>query len=305
MRRVLAGESIRSIVYDLNIREITTGRGSLWQSANFRAMVMRPTNAAILTHQGREVGPGSWPPLITREEYDRVVAILTDPARKTTNRGTAVRYLLSGIARCAECDGVMQGAKEHTYPIQYRLADGTMRRTMRTQPYRYRCQTHGCRRVTQRMHDVDLYITENLLTLLENSGVQVLGGDADAAEVARTRVEAMRAKLALAADQYADDVLTGEQLQRINAKVRPQLDAAEAELRRVLPSADGLAKFTGSTTRQAWENADMEQRRGVIRALMSAGLKVVLGRSGKRRGGRSGPAEFNEETVRIYWPDAQ
>lgn len=48
---------------------------------------------------------------------------------------------------------------------------------------------------------------------------------------ARERIEALSAKLALAADQSADDLLTGEQLQRITARVRPEVEAEQAKLR--------------------------------------------------------------------------
>lgn len=300
VKRTLAGESIRSIIHDFNSSGTFTARGNRWQSANFRAMVKRPTNAAILTHQGKAIGSGNWPPIISREDHDRVVSLLNSPGRRTTNRGTEVKYLLTGLINCAECHEPMQGAKEHSYTANYRLADGTAKSYVRTNPDRYRCQAHGCRKVTQRMAELDEYVTRYVVGLLEREGVRILGGDSAAADTARARVEALEAKLNLSADQFADDTITGDQLKRITATVRPQLEAARADYSRAMPSTDGLAGFAGPGVVEAWEAADLEQKRAVIRALLAAGLSIRVGKIGKP-GGRHVVNEFDPETVRVTW----
>lgn len=300
VKRILAGESIRSIVYDFNTRGTFTARGNRWQSANFRAMVKRPTNAAILTHQGKTVGPGDWPPIISREDHDRVVSLLNNPSRRTTNRGTEVKYLLTGIINCAECHEPMQGAKEHSYTASYRLADGTTKSYVRKNPDRYRCQAHGCRKVTRRMDEIDAVVSESVLAILELQGVEILGGDSAAAETARAQIEALEAKLNLAADQFADDLIASEQLQRVTAKIRPQLEAARADMERAMPAAEGLAALTGPTARQAWQDAHLEQKRVVIRSLIDAGLNISVGKAPRRK--RADDAhQIYTETIRISW----
>lgn len=60
-----------------------------------------------------------------------------------------------------------------------------------------------------------------MLARLERADAAVLlvQGDEIAAAEAKEAAEAIEAKLALAADQFANDILTGEQLARISAKM--------------------------------------------------------------------------------------
>ncbi len=62
-----------------------------------------------------------------------------------------------------------------------------------------------------------MHVTALVLGVLERDGVRLLGGDLLAAERARERIGALEAKLALTADQFSADALTGEQLRRISA----------------------------------------------------------------------------------------
>lgn len=300
VERTIGGESLRSIVRSFNSRGLTTARGNTWQAANFRAMLLRWTNAGVLIHRGEEMGTGDWPAIISREEQEQVVAILTDPKRRTNNRGTAEKYLLSGLIRCAECHGPLHGAGEHTYPAPYRLADGTVRAYNRTHPPRYRCQTPGCRKVTQRMEALDSWVTEYVTSLLTHQGVKLLGGDPASAEAARENRDALKAKLNIAADKWAADEITAEQFARITAQLRLRLEDAQATLSEAMP-AEGLAEFTGATAPTTWAAATLEERRAVIRALVGAGLWIIVGRVGQRRGKKSGPAPFNPESVTISW----
>lgn len=301
-RRILAGESIRSVTRDFNSRGIKTGRGSTWKSANFRQMILRWTNAGVLMHQGKEVGEGHWEALVTREEHERVISLLTDPSRRSNNRGTPEKYLLSGLLQCAECGDNLKGAKEYSYPASFKLADGSTKHYMRHQPYRYRCH-EGCRAVIQRMEPLDAYVEGRVVGILEKEGIKALGGDAEAAETARARTDALDAKLNLAADQFADDLITPEQFARINARLRPQLEEARDALRRAMPPTDGVSEFVGEGAQEAWESAGLEAKRSVIRALQGAGLRIEVGKVGRRRGGQAGAAPFNPDTINIYWLD--
>ena len=59
------------------------------------------------------------------------------------------------------------------------------------------------------------------------------------------RAEAPRARLASAADDFADEKLTADQLHRITARLRPQLEAAEAEARSVHIEGDLDERIVG------------------------------------------------------------
>lgn len=298
-KRILAGETIFGIAADLNRRGILTIKGNAWSAASLRAVVKRWRNCGVSTYRGKEVGPGSWESIVDRETHERLLAMLSDPRRRPANRGTAPKYLLTHLINCAECGDRLAGSKERTYAVTAKLASGPVKRT-RTFPASYKCTRPGCQAVTRSMADLDELISGYVVGFLEREGVEVLGGDSTAAETARARVEALEAKLSLAADQWTDDQITAEQLQRINAKLRPQLDDARAEYHRAMPTAAGLAEFTGPTARQAWEDATLERRRQIIGALLDAGMSVIVGKVGKP-GGRWIKNEFDPETIEVRW----
>jgi DNA invertase Pin-like site-specific DNA recombinase len=299
VRRVLDGESLWRIVGDLNARGITTSTGKPWQTQVLRRMLLRWRNCGVRTHNGKEVGPGQWEPILDRDTHERLVATLTDPTRKTNNRGTEVRYLLTSIAVCGECGRHVVGTNEFRYAIKAPTKADPNRTRERVYPHSYKCPHPGCMRVQRRMSDVDALVSGVVAELLERSGVRVFGGDPAQAAEARDRLEALKAKLDLAADQYAADEITGDQLKRITATIRPQIEAEKARLRQAEPDTS-LAEFTGPTAREAWNAADVETKRRVLRFLQEvAGLTITIDRIGSGRG-----AEFDPESVRVEWQRA-
>lgn len=299
--RVLAGETIFGIAADYNRRAIPTIKGNPWSAQSLRAAVKRWRNCGVSIYMGQEVGSGDWEAIVDRETHERLLSMLSDPRRRPANRGTAPKYLLTHLINCAECGDRLAGSKKRTYEVTVQLASGPARRE-RTFPAAYKCTRPGCQAVTRRMADIDEFVSKYVVGLLRREGVQLLGGDSVAADTARAHVEALEAKLSLAADQWAEDQMTGDQFQRITAKVRPQLDVARAELNRAAPAAPGLSEFAGPHAGEAWEAADLEQKRVVIRALLDAGLTITVGKVGKP-GGRHVTNEFDPETVQISWVD--
>ncbi|GAA1171267.1 recombinase family protein [Nesterenkonia xinjiangensis] len=295
VRRVLAGEGLWSIVNDLTERGVTTPRGGPWQTQPLRRMLLRWRNCGIRTYKGQEMGPGQWEPIIDRETHERVVAHLTDPARKTNNRGTAVRYLLTSIAECGECGRYLVGKKGYTYRVKVPPLAGESepRYRVRTYAAAYTCPHAGCMRVSRPMTDLDEHVSAVVVGYLEREGVRLLGGDAEAAHEARSRVDALEAKLGLAADQFADDIITGDQFQRITGKLRPQLEAARSQLARSMP-ADGLEGFAGPDAATVWDGADVEQRRRVLRILGEVGLRIRVDRVGSGNG-----REYDPDSVTV------
>lgn len=284
VQRVLAGDGIWKITRDLNDRGIRTSTGQQWATQVLRRMLLRWRNCGVRTHRGKEVGVGQWEPIIDRPTHERVVALLTDPARKSNNRGTEAKYLLTSVAYCGECGGHVVGTNE----FSYELKNGRTR----VYPHSYKCPRAGCMKVQRRMADVDEHVTRVVLGVLERDGVRLLGGDPVAANSARERIAALEAKLALAADQFADDVITGEQLQRITARLRPDLDAERTRLRQAQPTSD-LAEYAGPGVAEAWERADVETKKRIIRLL---GMRITINRVGPGNG-----RGYDPDSVAITW----
>lgn len=286
--RVLAGEGIWKICRDLNDRGILTSTGRPWVPQVLRRMVLRWRNCGVRTHNGKEAGEGQWEAVVDRETHERVVALLTDPARRSNNRGTAPKYLLTSVARCGECGKYVVGTNEHTY----KLKSGRTRTFL----HAYKCPHAGCMKVQRNMAEVDELVSGVVVGVLERNGVRLLGGDPVAAAQARDRVNALEAKLALAADQYAEDVITGDQMKRISERLRPQLEAERGRLMQSQPDP-ALASFTGADVAEAWERADVEVRKRIIRTL---GMEVSIERVGSGNG-----RTFDPESVCISWADTR
>lgn len=275
-QRVLAGEGLWRIVNDLNARGYVTQRGGPWQTQTLRRMLLKPANAGLRTYRGTITGEAAWEPILDRATFDRLTATLTDPRRRTSNRGTAVKYLLSGIALCGKCHRPMVGTSRFEY-------------SYRTFPHRYVCNHAGCHGVSKKMAPIDEFVEAVVVGVLERDGVQLLGGDEDAAKVASDDVEAITAKLALAADQFADDTITAAQLARITARLRTDLDDARRRLAAAQP-AEQLAQFASGDVAGSWSAADIEIKRAIIDLLMTITVEP------------SGPGNpTSAESVRIEW----
>ena len=111
--RLLAGDSISSIVREWNRVGVTTVRGGKWHHSSFVALMTRPRNAAIRVHRGERVGPASWPPIVKIKEFDRVCALLSDP-NQHSGGDRSRKHLLSFIIRCDRCGVGMRAAATHS-----------------------------------------------------------------------------------------------------------------------------------------------------------------------------------------------
>lgn len=110
--RILAGDSVRSIAASLNARGIRPMRAAKWANPSVKSIVRKPTVAGLRSYTptnlaereqyGTTLYDGDWTPILDRETWDAVCAML-DEAGGTRTRGASTQYLLSGIALCGAC----------------------------------------------------------------------------------------------------------------------------------------------------------------------------------------------------------
>lgn len=293
-RRILGGESVHAVVKDLTGRGIKTGRGAEWKTVSFRKVLLRWINCSVRMHNGKEVGPGSWPALVPREEHERITALLTDPSRASRGEGVGskAKHLLSGLLTCARCGARLYRVNGLEKVQRAKRKDGSVRETLSVIPSLYRCHAqNGCGAVSMSAEKLEGYVSEVALQIMERDGVEILGGDSEALEAARKDIAAVKAKLSLVADQFADDLVTADQFQRLTAKLRVQLEDAERAERAAMPN-ESASDFTGSQAREAWRRGSVDQRREMIRVLVDAGLSIKVDNPGRKLKGR-----FNPEAV--------
>ncbi len=270
---LLSGESLRAVTAALNDEGVPTPTGvPVWVKQMVRGLVLRERNAGLRVHRGEVVGDGAWEPIVDRDRFEQLRTVLTDPTRKTST-GTAAAHLLSGIGRCGIC-----GA--------------SLRITYRRNVPSYRCSGGGC--VIRKREDLDALVTELVVARLSApDAAEVLTTGTDNPERAAAVAEAdqLRARLDEVADQYADGLIDGRMLERITARLRPQLAEAEARSRVVdsTPLLDGLVGMPD--VRAVWEGLSLSRRRAVVDTLMT----ITLNRT------RQGARTFDPEAVRIDW----
>lgn len=263
-----AGASLRSLVRWLN--ETTTGNrlGRPWKIENVRQILRNPRYAGIRTYHGEELGRGDWEPIIDEAVYRAAAATLADPARRS-NKGTARKHLGSFRYRCGKCNRGLVAANYHG---GHRV---------------YRCQ--GCSH-QRRADPIDDYVGEVVVARLRRDDLaDLLAADAPDVGPLRERSRALRARLDVIADDYADGKLTGAQAQRATERVTRELGEVERRLADA-GRASALAQLAAAPDPgAAWLAADVGTRGAVLDTLADVIILPV----------RPGPQPFDPESVRI------
>jgi site-specific DNA recombinase len=273
---LLAGESLRAVVADLNERGVLSLTGKPWSTSSLRGVLLRERNTGQRVHQGQIVAQGDWEPVLDADTYQRLVALLTDPTRRSSP-GNAVKYLLSGLARCGVCRGPMRVL---TAGKDGRKSDS------------YVCQ-HGYH-VRRSRDGLDALVTALVTARLARPDAADLltRSDDGQAQEATDKAAALRARLDSAADAYAEGTIDGAQLTRITARLRPELDKWQ-QVARASSTAPDLLDLAGPDIAERWESLPLARKRGVIDLLLDITVLPAT-----RHGGHN---LFDPQSVRIAW----
>ncbi len=296
-RRVLAGESLRGVAADFNARGVPSPSAvqadrqraaskepkltvKTWNGTGLRRALQRPSLAGLRVHRGAIIGEAQGDAILDRDTWDRLIALLTDPTRAPGKVGRGPQHLLSGIATCGLCGGVM-----YRQPGWQPKPDSKTRHAVSPA---YACAS--CNRIRRAQQPVDEFVTEVLLQRLErpDATAAFTRRDDSAWAEARDSIDAIDARLANAADSLAEGDIDRQQLARITATLRTKRDALEAELRRAMPPAVPVTAV-GALAREAWARLDLEQQRALARAVID--VTILPARAGKRK--------FDPDTVQI------
>ena len=120
--RVLAGESVRSVCFDLNRRGITTRhRPRLGSAGPYPDAQVGPASAASGNTEGEIVADAEWPGIIPRLDGNRLRAFLSDPARRKNERAAPLSArgdaAMREVRRSAACPALAKTAAADTYVL--------------------------------------------------------------------------------------------------------------------------------------------------------------------------------------------
>lgn len=292
-KRVLSGEAIMSIGFDLNRRGIPTfskpTKGG-WVASEVRRRVLNPAYAGLRVHRGEVVGKAIWEPIIDPADHYAIVAKFSDPARRQVKPAT-LAHLGSGLFLCGECGSIVRALR--------RKNKGVATHHYVCWPARRIGWTAGpghC--VSRALAGVDAYVQRSIWLRLTRPDIADLVAQD---EVADAEMDALTAEIAekqvrldTARDSYAEGRLPFDSLERIEARLGPEIARARAGLHRARlgPVLEGLALPDVRDVEAEWWRRSLSQRREVIQALT---LRVEILKIYPRR---KVPAE---ESVRITW----
>jgi DNA invertase Pin-like site-specific DNA recombinase len=150
-RRIVHGESLRSVVIGLNRRGVPAPRGSLWTRRTLKVVLTHPRVAGLRQHQGIVVGEACWPAILDRDAWERVGLVLLSQDRGRA-RTTSRRYLLTGLISCGKCGKRLVGQPYPNGTGAYGCDIGTTYR--------------GCGGVRRRAEPVETLIRETIFSRL-------------------------------------------------------------------------------------------------------------------------------------------
>lgn len=313
--RLLNGESLNELYRDMNARKepapgyavwmkqpkelrerreqqlLAKGKKpptQLWAKSTIRTLVLRDCNVGVrrlrkrADNGGTEL-KGDWKPIVDLDtQHRRVVALLAQPERRFHSgpRPGARKHLLThGIGECGVCGAILRVARRN----------GTRDRVVI-----YTCAgERGCTGRTQ--SHVDDFVSEVVIArLAEPDALDWLLGDDEHARRLQRRCDDLQRRLDEAADSQADEKITIRALERITARLQPELEAAQRERDSAVRSLDmeALRPLAGPQAADRWEAMPVSARRRVLETL---GMRVVLLPRTKH-----GPG-FERETVDIRW----
>ncbi len=245
--QLLAGESLYAVAKDLNTRDVRPVYGGPWRAYNIRLMLLSPRMAGFRTHKDEIVARGKWEPALDEGTWRELKQMLTDPQRRTTTSSSRVA-LLSGIARCGECD---RPVRMRYNGIRY-----------------YWCSDCG---LWRRQPEIDAHVEGYAIAYLEAAHA-----DADPAPVVDAvllaQAERLRERIAAAKAAFAaDDDASEQDLLDVLRDMRAKLAAVEA---RAVPPRKRrvLAKLAGPGAAERWDALMFEQRRANIADLFDIRL---------------------------------
>ena len=242
--RILAGESLRSVVRDWAER-VPSVTGAPWQGTTVKRLLCSARIAGYREHKGKLAGAAEWPAIVSVAELEQLRAVLTNPARRRSNT-SARRYLLVGFVRCGRCGAGMTSRA---------TAKGVRR---------YVCQAdRGCGRCGIAAEPLEELIVEAVLSRFD--GVPIPTRDRDTADDRVAEVEVLEQRLADIAEDYSAGLVSRIEMRVAGERLRDRL----AELRAAV-AADmidaGIGDRLGAPgeLRRSWPTLTFDKRRAAL-----------------------------------------
>ena len=291
LQRLDTGNTLRSVTRWLKAEpKAARPDGHPWTEDSVRAMALNRAYLGERLHRDKYV-KATWEPIKGldtpqgRAMFNRVTAMLTDPARRT-QRGTEVKHLLSYLALCGECG-------DHAV-LRYLAPSGRRKTTLV-------CKEKFDTSIVEAV--LDAYVEEAIIDWFSNkqkARSSLVPADDKIAEVTASTqrlINAYEEQLAEArrlAEEFNETTgqfkLSAASLASMESKLEPKLDAARKKLQsytgvsplllKMLDAKDPDVAWNGrpaTDDEPALPGLTLEQKREVIRNIVTVRLHKTPG----------------------------
>jgi site-specific DNA recombinase len=219
----IAGKALRQIARELNEQEILTAVGKSWGGVQVRQLILRPRNAGLRQHRGAVVGKAAWPAIVPEDQWRQAVELISNRHKQPSWINT-YRHLGSGIYLCGSC-----GETCHVTTATTRK--GTSRQVYRCRVDTKLTRTPGVTHVARHIVPVDELVTNVIVTRLSrHDAVDLLVPVDDSALEVVNEVADLRGRMSALAVDFADGVLTVEQIKAMTVRMRERIEELERRL---------------------------------------------------------------------------
>ena len=275
--RLFAGESLRSICFDWELRGIKTTGGRPWRTQFLSRLLQSSTLAGHRELDG-QLYAGKWEPILTLDDHRRLKEFF---GARTRGARPATVGLLTGYIRCASCGARM---------FSSRRSDNARRYVCTKTP-----GTGACGKTTTRAEPLEDLVAELIIAAVDDAGlrstIETKGEKDDGlVDVVRADEEALEA---LAKDFYAERLLSREEFMAARGALNQRLEVNRLKLaKRTSSGAVGRFLGHGELLRASWTQASLEWRRSIVGALLER-VEISAGRAGR--------LPFDPVRVRPVW----
>ncbi len=255
-KRILAGQSLRSIQIEWHERGVVTPTGKPWSNTPMIRMLKASGLAGHRVHRGAVVARDAWPAILDQDTHERLVAALTARGDSARGKSRLRSFLLSGLVVCSLCGYRMVSSRDHR---------GARRYVCRKPP--------GCARQSIQADPLESYVTRAVLRVLADPGLRSAleaKGKRDRPSVDMESLHRDRQKLIEIAEMWADGSMSRAELFAARSIVSVRVEDAERRLAQAAaPSAAELPSSEAALS-AAWDARDINWRHSIVRLVLGS-----------------------------------
>lgn len=261
--RLLAGETLYGICTSWNaIGRRTRGRsnnktGAHWSPKTLRGVLTNPALIGKRSHHG-ELYDATWEPIVDRPDWERVVALLSDPARKERgkNFGTARKYPLSGVLSCALCGTTL-----------------TSMTASRLRGHSFVCAKipyNGCGKVRISHQPLEDYLREQVFARLDTPRIDPPVDDSTQAaeKELHTKLDKLGKRMERVKEGFKEGILSAREVKVEQADIEKASAAIEQKLSDLSSKHVAANIPRGERLRELWSTRDAVWKRQILSAVI-------------------------------------